>query len=233
MPKWAKWLLVGCGSVLLLAIVGFALFAGWVSKTQRDWHASASVEIAAPPSAVAAELADLTHWPTWSAWARDTGDDYTRTYSGPARGPGASMQWLEREAPQTIHVGPNRLRQRSNPVSRGTVRITAANGDSGVELETVFQGAMVLASHVRDASATTSSRTSVHLNGRDFVVPGRIQLEPTAAGTRVTWTEDGDIGDGFAAGLLALAMRGTLEDQHAQILATSLERLKKQLEAPR
>jgi uncharacterized protein YndB with AHSA1/START domain len=51
-----------------------------------------SVEVAAPPERIYAEIADFRNWPHWSPW-EDIDPALERTYSGPASGVGAGYAW--------------------------------------------------------------------------------------------------------------------------------------------
>ena len=58
----------------------------------RDFRVERSIEIAAPPEAVFAEVNSLERWNAWSPWiARDA--TIQNTYSGPPQGVGATVAW--------------------------------------------------------------------------------------------------------------------------------------------
>lgn len=70
----------------------------------RDYQVERSVEIAAPPERVFAEINSLKKWGSWSPWlARDK--TINNTYSGPDEGVGAKVSWTSEhsgEGSQTI-----------------------------------------------------------------------------------------------------------------------------------
>ena len=240
MSKWTKRLLVAGAIFLLLVIAGFAWFAHYVSQQRRVWSAEATIEIAAPPNVVFQELADLQRWPKWSAWSRDAEEWAQRTYDGPPTGAGAMLRWTSPNSKSAVRVsgpvGVNVSVSRGTPTEgagTGSMRIVSAAAETGLEFETTFRDALVLASCSKTESTTTRSSLYLKEIGRDFVVPGSNRLEATPTGTRVHWIERGDFGDGFGIGLVAMAMIDSIEDRHAQILALSLEGLKRHVEAPR
>lgn len=241
MRKTMKWLLGSLIFVLLAAGVGAWWFLNKVSNQPRTWRAEAVVELSVPPNAVFDEIADLKRWPQWSGWTRDVESAVERIYSGAPQGAGAILTWgasatkskLSVGGPieVSVEVGPDTL---GGTVGKGTVRIVSADLDKGVELETRYQKALCLSGSTREgASVTKRSSLRAHRSETDFVVTGRITTDPIPRGTRVRWVEEGTFGDGIAAGMLAMAMRDTVEESHTEILSMCLDSLKKQMESPR
>lgn len=241
MPKIMKWLLALGAVGLILAGLGAWWFTNKVSNQPRAWRAEASIELSVAPGVAFEEIADLQRWPQWSGWSRDAEPEVRRIYSGAPQGAGAVLAWDAGEPGGKVSVGgpvkvsvdthPNAL---AGTVGKGTVRILSAEPDKALALETRFEKALWLAGTTQQGSNVTQrSSLRTDLNGTDFVVTGRFTLEPVATGTRVRWVEEGTFGDGFAGGMLAMAMHGMVERKHAEILSVGLERLKQHLEAPR
>jgi uncharacterized protein YndB with AHSA1/START domain len=84
--KLLKWLLVTV-VVLGIVLVGGSLFLPATTRVER------SATIDAPAAEVFATLNSFEHFNEWSPWAGlDPGAKYT--YSGPAAGVGARMEWV-------------------------------------------------------------------------------------------------------------------------------------------
>lgn len=76
------------GGFLLLAII----FLVVVSLRPADFAITRSTTIAAPPADVFEHVNDLHKWEAWSPWAK-LDPTMTKSYAGPAAGPGASYTW--------------------------------------------------------------------------------------------------------------------------------------------
>lgn len=241
MRKTLKWLL-GC---LIFGLLAAGLCAWWflnkVSNQPRAWRAEAVVEISASPDVVFEGIADLKRWPEWSSWTRDVDSGVERRYSGAPQGAGAVLTWDAQGSSLKLSVGgPVKVGVHTDPntlaetVGKGTLRVVSADPDKGVELETRYQNALLLSGSTREgAQVMRRSSLRTHLNGTDFVVTGRITTDLIPTGTRVRWVEEGTFGDGLAGGMLAMAMRDMVEEEHTEILSMSLDGLKQRMESPR
>jgi len=88
--------------LIVLAIV-VGLFLVVVALQPSEFRVSRSAAIAAPPSAVFAQVNDLRKWQAWSPWEK-IDPELKRTYEGPAAGTGASYSWAG-----TFQVGEGRM----------------------------------------------------------------------------------------------------------------------------
>lgn len=241
MPKILKWLLVLASVGLVVVGLGAWWFAHKVSNQPRAWRSEAVVDLVAPPALVFEEIVDFQRWQQWSGWSRDVEPEVRRSYAGVPKGTGMILVWDAGTVdPKVIVGGPVRISFQENPdglaniVGKGTVRIVSADPTRGVELETVYEKALWLAGSTKvGASVVKRSSLRCERNGADFVTQSHITLEPTPTGTRVRWVEEGTFGEGFAAGTLAMAMRGMVEERNTEILSSSLEGLKMHVETPR
>jgi len=120
-----------------------------------------------------------------------------------------------------------RREQGSEDIADGTLVIRAARPDA-IEVQTVFEDRLVF-SRTRSGASLMSSVT-LDSPGTEFVVLGTIHLEEMGGGTRVTWIEEVDIGQGFSAGMFALTLGGKARSLHQAILAESLQNLQRLLE---
>jgi hypothetical protein len=74
----------------LVAII--ALLVLFIAARPSEFRTTRSAKIAAPPSAVFAQVNDLRRWDAWSPWAR-LDPDCKNTYAGPPAGKGAKFHW--------------------------------------------------------------------------------------------------------------------------------------------
>jgi len=108
-----KKILIGL-AVVILAFVAF------VSTRPAQYHVERSQKIAAPAEIVFAQLDDFRAWASWSPWEKlDPG--MQKTYSGPARGVGASYEW-----------------QGNKEVGKGRMTITEAQPTASVRYRLEF-----------------------------------------------------------------------------------------------
>lgn len=79
---------------ILIAIAAIVVvFAGFVATRPSEFRVERKATIAAPASAVFAQVNELRKWEAWSPWAkRDPA--MKQTYTGPAAGTGAVTAWV-------------------------------------------------------------------------------------------------------------------------------------------
>lgn len=108
-----KWLLSALLALVLLLIgVGFAL--------PGRWHVTQAVDVAADAGAVYGLVADLKRWPDWTEWNTKNDPGMKWTYSGPAAGTGATMEW----------TGPR--------MGHGLLRVTEAEPGKRIAFDILF-----------------------------------------------------------------------------------------------
>jgi uncharacterized protein YndB with AHSA1/START domain len=78
--------------VLLGLAAVVAVFIVLVVMQPSDFRVARSTTIAAPPSAVFAQVNDFHKWEAWNPWAK-IDPAMRQTYEGPASGPGAVYKW--------------------------------------------------------------------------------------------------------------------------------------------
>jgi hypothetical protein len=78
--------------ILLALVVLVALAAGVIALQPAEYRVERSARMAAPPSAVFAQVNDFHNWDAWSPWAQ-LDPDAKSTFEGPAAGTGAMMSW--------------------------------------------------------------------------------------------------------------------------------------------
>ena len=79
---------------IALAVLGVVLiFLGVAALQPDDYKVTRSIEIAAPPAAVHAQINDFHNWDNWSPWAK-LDPAMKTTYSGAPSGPTASYYWI-------------------------------------------------------------------------------------------------------------------------------------------
>lgn len=211
MAKFLKWC-CGC-SVALALLAGIAVFLvwRWAKSQPTNWTAESSIEIAASPEEVLPLLEDLHRWGEWSLFERDASGEVDREFSGAERGVGSAVTWTQARAGTSLTLGKLELK---------------AVGPQGVEYTCWNYGSLRFA--VVDANGRVSTNTNVELGGfdQDFEVPGRILLEATEGGCKVTWTESVELGDSTVARILAASVARIAEAAHVALLEQSLEGLK-------
>src|SRR3954468_3377322 len=84
-----KKILIGIATVVAIVIVGFLLA---VSMQPNEFRISRSAKMAAPPSAVFAQVNDFHSWDAWSPWAK-LDPNAKVTFEGPTSGDGATFTW--------------------------------------------------------------------------------------------------------------------------------------------
>lgn len=223
MLAWKK-VALGCGVVAVLAVaIGAFVAWRWVASVERTVRSSAEVEIAATPDEIRPFVEDLARWHEWSAWRRDVDADVRREFSKPSSGAGATLRWRPPGEVMIRVVGGAKSTLATPAAGQGTLRIVTS-APAEIAVETTHTRALVLAGVDGFALNLTSF-------DRDFVVPGRFQLEASGAKTRVRWSEEIDFGQGFAGGMLASSMGEFARETHEEILVKSLERLKTVVES--
>ena len=79
---------------IALALVGIiAVFLIVAAMQPNEYKVTRSIEIAAPPAAVHAQINDFHNWDNWSPWAK-LDPAMKTTYSGAPSGPTASYHWI-------------------------------------------------------------------------------------------------------------------------------------------
>lgn len=225
MPTWGK-VLIGCGGlVTALGLVALVALAVWVRDVPRTWTAEHTVTIDAEPAEIRNYLINPRRWSDWSAWTRDVDSEVQRTFTGPERGEGASMSWDDRPTTSIrISIPPSSSSgSNDSKAGRGRIEVGACTDDE-VRWTTTFEDQFVVAGR---GTATVRMQN----NGADYVVPGVFRMTVTDTGTTVTWTEEVDLGSGFAAGLLAASMGRILQPMHEDLLRESLAELKRTVES--
>ena len=79
--------------ILLVLVAIVAAFALFVATRPANYRVSRSISVAAPPSAVYAQVADFHRWDAWSPWAK-LDPAMKTTFSGPVAAPGSSYHWV-------------------------------------------------------------------------------------------------------------------------------------------
>lgn len=166
---WKKVLIGLLVVVALLLLVGAAL--------PRTWKVERSLVIAAPAATIHPWIDDLKRWPEWAAWNKEMDPAVKWTYSGPAKGVGASWQW---DGPVMGH---------------GAMTITRSEPDKGVWIDEKIEGDEVNA-HGSLTFAPDGAGTKV--TWRDEGT-----LPPVIGGYFRGYIE-GMLGDHFAKGLQKL-----------------------------
>ncbi|BAH40279.1 MAG TPA: polyketide cyclase [Gemmatimonas aurantiaca] len=78
--------------VLLVVLLLVVALLGFATTKPDSFSVERSIDIAAPPERVHAQINDFHAWEAWSPWAKlDT--TMAATYSGPAAGVGATYEW--------------------------------------------------------------------------------------------------------------------------------------------
>ncbi len=230
MSSTRKWLL-GCGFALVLgAIAFFVVLYIAVARVPRTSEVEASIEIAAPAEAIRARIEKLESWSEWSGWKRDVDPGVVRTFRESGGGAGATLRWETPKAVK-IEVGLPRNSVSNVPdeddLGQGEVKLVSSAADR-VEFTTLFEDGLVIAGAARHGSGGVSVR--IQTPGSDYTIRSLVRLDPTPAGTRVTWTDELDLGDGFTRGMLAMFLGPASQMVHREILTDSLQGLKTAVE---
>lgn len=223
MPKWLKACLVGVAlSALLLA--GFVVVR--VATCKGSWKAEASTEIDAPPERVWPLILELERWPEWSTWTRDVDSGVRRSYSSDEKG----IAWLHWESPRLASDNGVGFRVASGREASAD----AGRGDFGIRRLSVSSAAthtwywdrLNVASTRLEAGGVVASSCVVSGSARCYYSSGTLSVEADGANSRVTWTETGGLGDGFASKLVAPFALPVIERVETNILSASLARLR-------
>lgn len=113
-----KLILFAILSVVLLLVV--AVVCGLFMPTV--WQAEEKITIQAPPAAVHAFVGTPSRWPEWFPWNAAKDPSVRYTFSGPASGVGAGIEW------------------QSEKLAHGTLEITGSDPEKGVVYKLVISG---------------------------------------------------------------------------------------------
>lgn len=105
--------------VLILAAVVIVFFI-IASKQPADFRITRSETVAAPASALFAEVNDLQKWDAWSPWAK-LDPNAVNSFEGPSSGTGAVMRWTG-----------------NNKVGTGSMTITESRPDEFIQFKLEF-----------------------------------------------------------------------------------------------
>jgi hypothetical protein len=136
--------------VLVVLLVPVALVVVSLFLPSR-YRVERSVVVRAQPAAIYPWLAQFPRWPQWAPWTTNRDPSLVYSYSGATEGKGAIQSWT------STKDGP------------GTMTLTAADPQSGVEFELNF-------------------------NQGQWISRGAIRMQAESEGTRVTWHNQGDLG---------------------------------------
>lgn len=75
--------------LIIVASMGAALFF-----LSGDWSVVRNGQVAGAPADVHAVVENLSTWPDWSYWSKETDPEATFTFTGPASGPGCTWSWV-------------------------------------------------------------------------------------------------------------------------------------------
>jgi len=128
-------------AVLILLVV--------VSMQPGIYRVARTTTVAAPPSAVYAQVADFHRWAAWSPWEK-LDPEMKRTFSGPDSGPGAAYAWtgnnkvgegrmtlVSAQPPSSLSIKLEFLRPMS---STSTATFTLVPGGAGTEVTWAMEG---------------------------------------------------------------------------------------------
>lgn len=79
-------------NILILAVILISGVLIYAASKPDTFRVQRTATIAAPPEKVFGMIADLHSWATWSPWER-MDPAMKKTYSGPAQGTGAVLEW--------------------------------------------------------------------------------------------------------------------------------------------
>jgi hypothetical protein len=77
----------------LVVIAVVVAFLGIVALLPSDYKVTRSIEIAAPPADIYAQINDFRNWDHWSPWAK-LDPNMKTTYTGAPSGPTSSYHWI-------------------------------------------------------------------------------------------------------------------------------------------
>ncbi len=75
--------------LLIVASMGAALIF-----LSGDWSVARSGQVPGAPAEVHAVVENLSTWPNWSYWSKETDPEASFTFTGPASGPGCTWSWV-------------------------------------------------------------------------------------------------------------------------------------------
>lgn len=104
--------------ILILLLLPIVLIAVSLFLPSR-YQVEREVAIKAPPEAIYPWLAQLSRWPDWTVWNTNMDPTLVYTYSGPAEGVGAMMNWTAKSG-------------------NGSLKLTSADVKEGVKYELDF-----------------------------------------------------------------------------------------------
>lgn len=111
-------ILIGVASVLVLAV---AILAVVVALQPSEFRIQRTATMAAPPSAVFAQVNDFHKWEAWSPWAK-LDPSAKNTFEGPSSGKGAAFAWAG-----------------NNKVGEGRMTIVESRPDELIRIKLEFQ----------------------------------------------------------------------------------------------
>lgn len=103
--------------VVAIAVIAFLVV---VAKQPSDFRITRTGTMAAPASAVFAQVNDLQKWDAWSPWAK-LDPNAKNSFEGPTSGTGAIMRWAG-----------------NNKVGEGSMTITESNPDDFIRFKLEF-----------------------------------------------------------------------------------------------
>jgi hypothetical protein len=229
LPTWAKWLLGLFAVLVVIAIASGVYLFQKVSNAPRTWNAETSVQVSAPATDVEPLVASFERWNEWSAWRRDFEPDVKRGIESLPDG-AQRLTWGDVPAFHiTLGGGPVvKPGVPKDSIGHGNLTLRA-EAPGRYRLETRMKDRFAVA--YRDPSGASGSAFTIDSPGHVFVIEGELTVEAGAdGGTKVTWRESGNFGEGFTLGMVALAAHEFVADQHLAALRSSLERLKQVVE---
>lgn len=180
-PPRPMWMLALFAIAVVVGLFNIGLFLYGLTLPS-DWSIRESVEIDAPPEAVAPYLASPRRWLEWSSWSTPRDPTAEFIFDGPEAGKDASLTW------------------RGEQLGLGKLTITESSPD-GI-------------------------RYRLELQGETFSEQGQILLDPVEDGTRIVWSDNGDVG-----GTIGRLFRQRLEDSIAADFEAALHHLKQAVES--
>ncbi|ANE55793.1 SRPBCC family protein [Methylomonas sp. DH-1] len=140
--------------ILLLVAVALAAFAVLAWRQPDTFSVSRSLAMAAPASAVFAQVNDLRKWEAWSPWAK-LDPKAQNSFEGPDAGVGAVMRWSG-----------------NNQVGQGSMAIVDSRPDSFIRFSLEFLKPFKASNVAEFSFAEAGSETVVTwtMSGRNNVV---------------------------------------------------------------